>query len=222
MEQMGLPTLYVSMVRILLANVSAVVYLNGTHTPPFPIQRGVRQGCPLAPYLFLRVAEALSTATRHAMTEGLIRGIHLPDDVTQQNTSLWWTSHFLASNFGFSLARARQLACHGLLCLRDLWRDNAMTLRPWHDLQQRFALKDEERQHIDLIQSKVLAAWFTLARQTQTVPQLGEWLEIFSVSEGAPLIVFQAAHDVSPSLMETAHDTLIPPEHAIFMVGPQS
>lgn len=37
MEQMDMPALYVSMVRMLLANASAVVSLNGTHTTMFPI-----------------------------------------------------------------------------------------------------------------------------------------------------------------------------------------
>lgn len=82
MEQMDLPALYVSMVRMLLANASTAVFLNSTHTTPFPTLRGVQQGCPQAHYLFLLVTEALSATTRHAMMKGIICGIRLLDDVT--------------------------------------------------------------------------------------------------------------------------------------------
>lgn len=37
-----------------------------------------------------------------------------------QNTQLWWTTHFLGNNFGFTLQRVRQLTHKGLQCLRDL------------------------------------------------------------------------------------------------------
>lgn len=43
---------------MLLEGASASISLNGFHTDTFSIGQGVRQGCPLAPYLFLLVAEA--------------------------------------------------------------------------------------------------------------------------------------------------------------------
>jgi hypothetical protein len=50
----------------------------------FEIGRGMRQGCLLAPYLFLLVGEALRVATCTALQAGDLSGILLPDGLTQQ------------------------------------------------------------------------------------------------------------------------------------------
>ncbi len=42
------------------------------------IERGMRQGCPLAPYLFLIVGEALNDKIYEEQKLGRIEGIHLP------------------------------------------------------------------------------------------------------------------------------------------------
>ncbi|KAG0605467.1 hypothetical protein M758_9G061900 [Ceratodon purpureus] len=84
MDRMGLPAPFTAMVRLLLVDASASVAINGACSASFPIRRGVRQGCPLAPYLFLLVAEALATASRHAISTGHLKGITLPDGATQQ------------------------------------------------------------------------------------------------------------------------------------------
>ena len=60
MEKLGFPQVFIRMVSLLFHDASACVKLNGEPSPYFPIQRGVRQGCPLTPYLFLIVAEALN------------------------------------------------------------------------------------------------------------------------------------------------------------------
>jgi hypothetical protein len=44
----------------------------------------VRQGCLLAPYLFLFLGEALNVATKRASETGAIQGITLPDEVGNQ------------------------------------------------------------------------------------------------------------------------------------------
>ena len=45
-------------------NISSCVITNGMCTSQFEIQRGVRQGDPMSPYLFIIVAEVLATAIR--------------------------------------------------------------------------------------------------------------------------------------------------------------
>jgi len=44
----------------------------------FQIKRGVRQGCPLAPYLFLIMDEVLNIMIKQATTRGEIHGIKIP------------------------------------------------------------------------------------------------------------------------------------------------
>lgn len=84
MSQMNIPHTFVQMVQMHLMDASSAVAINGLCTEEFSIRKGVRQGCPLAPYLFLIVAEALATASKHAMDMGRLQGIILPDGATQQ------------------------------------------------------------------------------------------------------------------------------------------
>lgn len=78
MERIGIGPKFTKWVKFLFSNASAVVNLNGTSGDSFKIERGVRQGCPLAPYLFLIVGEALTNMIKKAVTEGRLRGITLP------------------------------------------------------------------------------------------------------------------------------------------------
>ena len=55
-------------------NISSCVINNGTCTSQFKIQRGVRQGDPMSPYLFIIVAEVLATAIRTTNIQGIELG----------------------------------------------------------------------------------------------------------------------------------------------------
>eukprot|EP00253_Pinus_taeda_P015594 PITA_15594 len=60
-----------------ITNVSYAILINGAATPFFKGQRGLRQGCPLSPLLFLLVAEGLSQLILKARREGKVRGIEV-------------------------------------------------------------------------------------------------------------------------------------------------
>jgi hypothetical protein len=57
-----------------------VVLINGATSPFFSSERGLRQGCPLSPLLFLLVAEGLSRAIGSATTSGDFQGIQTSPD----------------------------------------------------------------------------------------------------------------------------------------------
>ena len=59
-------------VNVFYKNSNACICNNGHSTGFFPIQRGVRQGCPLSPYLFILVAEVLALTIQK---NNIIRGI---------------------------------------------------------------------------------------------------------------------------------------------------
>lgn len=59
MTTLDFPNEFIDMVQLLLSNSSIRVKVNGVLSNSFPITREVRQGCPLAPYLFLIVAEVM-------------------------------------------------------------------------------------------------------------------------------------------------------------------
>ena len=84
MEALGIPPLFLRMVQTLFVNAEASVGVNGSESSSFPVLRGVRQGCPLAPYLFLFVGEALNIAAKTALDNDELRGIQLPGGSHEQ------------------------------------------------------------------------------------------------------------------------------------------
>ena len=74
-------------VKLLFTGASAAVNLNGSAGRSFNIERGVRQGCPLAPYLFLIVGEALTHTVKKAVAEGRLRDLVLPGGTKQHYIS---------------------------------------------------------------------------------------------------------------------------------------
>ena len=60
-----------------LSSAKFAVLVNGTPSSFFSASRGIHQGCPLSPLLFILVIEGLSLLIQDARTNGLIRGIQL-------------------------------------------------------------------------------------------------------------------------------------------------
>jgi hypothetical protein len=60
MVRFGFPSEFFSMIWMLFLDASTSVKVNGFATTPFEICKGVHQGCPLVPYLFLLVAEVFN------------------------------------------------------------------------------------------------------------------------------------------------------------------
>jgi hypothetical protein len=64
MEALGVPHSFAQWIQLLFMGTKGTVHLNGTAIATFPMMRGVRQGCMLAPYLFLLIGESHNIATK--------------------------------------------------------------------------------------------------------------------------------------------------------------
>ena len=74
MEKLGFSTVWVKWIMLCIKSVSYSVLLNGDLIGPIIPGRGLRQGDPLSPYLFILCVEGLSTSIIQAERTGLIHG----------------------------------------------------------------------------------------------------------------------------------------------------
>ncbi|GKC41704.1 putative RNA-directed DNA polymerase, eukaryota, reverse transcriptase zinc-binding domain protein [Tanacetum coccineum] len=77
MRQMGFGTKWRSWIHSFLSSASISVLVNGSPFKEFKVERGLRQGNPLSPFLFLMVAEALQISILEACSKGLYKGVYL-------------------------------------------------------------------------------------------------------------------------------------------------
>jgi hypothetical protein len=74
---MGFPTRCVILIMTCIRSVSFSILVNGQPTEVFYPQRGIRQGDPLSPYIFILCAEVLSGLISDSREKGQIHGISI-------------------------------------------------------------------------------------------------------------------------------------------------
>ncbi|KAL3689287.1 hypothetical protein R1sor_015596 [Riccia sorocarpa] len=72
---LGMSEANIRRIRGLVTGGSAQVHVNGGFTHRFEVQRGVRQGCPLAPLLFAMTTQPLMRLLREEESQGRILGV---------------------------------------------------------------------------------------------------------------------------------------------------
>lgn len=80
MEKLGFSPEWISWTSALYRDAESALLVNGRRLPKFKVQRSVRQGCPLAPYLFLFISDVLAYMMND-QRYGIL-GLRLPDDST--------------------------------------------------------------------------------------------------------------------------------------------
>lgn len=77
MKRQGFRDHFINLVYNCISTTSLAVVINGEPSATFYPQRGVRQGCPLSPYLFVLAVNELSISLQHNMNLNNINGITL-------------------------------------------------------------------------------------------------------------------------------------------------
>ncbi|XP_059070148.1 secreted RxLR effector protein 78-like [Cryptomeria japonica] len=79
LETFGFPPEFCKWVMVLLKDASAQVEVNGSLSQNITLGRSIRQGCPLAPALFVIAAGALFYILRDSTISPNVKGIKLPN-----------------------------------------------------------------------------------------------------------------------------------------------
>lgn len=98
LTQTGLKNPSVNWIMGCLQSSSFVVLINGSPSRFFKASRGLHHGCPMSPFLFLIVAEALSRLMKEAISHGQLRGIKVLESKTI--THLLFVDDVLCSVYG--------------------------------------------------------------------------------------------------------------------------
>ncbi|KAL6562915.1 hypothetical protein OROHE_005502 [Orobanche hederae] len=85
MERMNFPSNWRSWILECISSASANVLINGSLTEIFHFERGIRQGDPLSPFLFLIIAEGLNALVGRAVERDLLR----PVEVGRERVSIF-------------------------------------------------------------------------------------------------------------------------------------
>eukprot|EP00253_Pinus_taeda_P029628 PITA_29628 len=79
LTQLDFPFTFIKWIMSCITNVPYSVLINGSASPFFHAERGLGQGCPLSPLLFLLIMEGLSRIIGEDHRQGRIRGIKITD-----------------------------------------------------------------------------------------------------------------------------------------------
>jgi hypothetical protein len=77
LRAMGIAEEFITLIRGLVEAGTAKVHFNGLFTARFPLQRGVRQGCPLAPLLYALATQPFMEIMKEQLVSQAVQGIPL-------------------------------------------------------------------------------------------------------------------------------------------------
>ncbi|XP_071687414.1 uncharacterized protein [Rutidosis leptorrhynchoides] len=80
MRLMGFGSRWIKWIFSCLRYASISVLVNGSPTKEFKLEKGVRQGDPLSPFLFILASEGLNMIIKNASNDGLFEGVDIGKD----------------------------------------------------------------------------------------------------------------------------------------------
>ncbi|XP_024640465.1 uncharacterized protein [Medicago truncatula] len=82
MQKMGFSVLWRKWIKECIGTTTASVLVNGSPTDEFPLKRGLRQGDPLSPFLFLLAAEGFNILMKSMSANQFFHGYKVGSDAT--------------------------------------------------------------------------------------------------------------------------------------------
>jgi hypothetical protein len=116
MLRLGFHRRWVDLVMKCVTSVKYRIRVNGELSEEFIPERGLRQGDPISPYLFLLCAEGFSSLLAKAEEEGKIRGVHVCRNAPS-------VSHLLFADDSLILCRATEEEATNLKELLQIYKE---------------------------------------------------------------------------------------------------
>ncbi|KAH9782560.1 reverse transcriptase domain-containing protein [Citrus sinensis] len=113
MKCMGFSQNWICLVMKCISSVSFSLIINGSVRGVIKPQRGLRQGCPLSPYLFITCAEVFSSLLLQAEQQKLIHGLSFGKELS--------ISHLLFADDSLIFSRASMTDCGNLKKILDCY-----------------------------------------------------------------------------------------------------
>ncbi|RVW45169.1 putative ribonuclease H protein [Vitis vinifera] len=104
LQKMGFGSKWVGWMWSCLSSAKFSVLVNGVPAGFFPSTKGLRQGDPLSPYLFIMGMEVLDVLIRRAVEGGFLSGCNIRDHLTYLGWILFWFE--AASGLRINLAKS--------------------------------------------------------------------------------------------------------------------
>ncbi|GKE57141.1 RNA-directed DNA polymerase, eukaryota, partial [Tanacetum coccineum] len=82
LEAFGFGRTWCNWIQGTLTSAKASILINGSPSKEYSCHRGLKQGDPLAPYLFILIMESLHLSFNRVVDEGLFKGIQLPGSLS--------------------------------------------------------------------------------------------------------------------------------------------
>lgn len=117
MEVLGFSSNWVDLIMRCITTPSFSVLINGAPKGLIQPQRGLRQGCPLSPYLFLLCAEVFSSMITQAEENKLIKGLSFSKELS--------ISHLLFADDSLIFTRATFEDCSNLKKIFDCYAETS-------------------------------------------------------------------------------------------------
>eukprot|EP00253_Pinus_taeda_P036032 PITA_36032 len=105
LRKMGFNSTFISTIAACISGPWISPLINGRPCEAFQSSRGLRQGCPLSPYLFILMAESFSRALDYNRRVGLISGIKFGNGVKNLNHSQFADDTLLIGGASTTIAR---------------------------------------------------------------------------------------------------------------------
>ncbi|GJT84138.1 RNA-directed DNA polymerase, eukaryota [Tanacetum coccineum] len=122
MGQMGFGSKWRNWIASCLSSAFISILINGSPAKEFKLEKGLRQGDPLSPFLFLTVAEALQVSILEACNKGFYKGVS-SSDVESLAAALGCSHEFLPFTYLGLPVGKRTRYCDGWNAVINRFRD---------------------------------------------------------------------------------------------------